>query len=871
MLIHNTLLFRLFFLTLIAVPLQIEAAFVENTHEDFTQAEEFFEKTLTQGIEQKDQSKVLEALKLAQESYERAVASRQPKQADFAFHTARAFRALKDWRNAYLWFRKAAVLFEEQEDQESVAWSLNGAGTMYFRLGDFIAALQLYNAALKTTEPKLPKAGPTIHGNIGTTYSRLGSYANAHDHLDIAMSFEQKSEDFDLLTRIYIEKTRLFRLEKKCREMKPLMREAQKLIDKHGLSVHQSALDLENIACMLWEKQFPQAKSLVTKHLITNDDQMSSSYLHVLATRALIDFHLGRYQQSLADAGSCLRGFKALEDHAGEEFALQLQALNHAALGDYDHAETYFKMLLTQVENRSETYSNEMFLDYQFPRHDFYETYIQFLMNHHQEKPAAGFDAKALSIVEMVRSRTKLRDLFLSMNTGNLESERGLLNQDTATPPSDTFNTFMRAKLEETTPARELQMGFRRELAAWDLERAHPKNQTINSVNPNWPLLQQQLAENEAALYFELGEPRSYVWVVDRHSRKVFALADKDTIRKAVFSYLDVASKRQGAANQRAVFRQAEHLGKLLFKPFADRIAYKRLIIIGDDALHRIPLAGLIDPSQAKPSFLSERFQFIRVPSLLYLTVLRQRQAGRPEAKKQAIVLTDPVYEAEDERIQKNSKKPETKVKDLDPSPLHQRNLLNRLIYSLDEAKAIQNLIGEEQTLIVQDFAVTPAVIHDPAFQESRLIHISAHGLPYPYHSQFSALALSMYSEDGTPTQGFVSAYQIENTTLRAQLVVLSACESGLGKADRGEGLLGLPHAFLNAGASSVLTTLWPILDNETLVKFTQDFYQSYCNNQKDPAESLQIAQQKMRERGLTSPYYWAGFVLMGEPNTEPF
>jgi len=122
-----------------------------------------------------------------------------------------------------------------------------------------------------------------------------------------------------------------------------------------------------------------------------------------------------------------------------------------------------------------------------------------------------------------------------------------------------------------------------------------------------------------------------------------------------------------------------------------------------------------------------------------------------------------------------------------------------------------------------------------------------------------------MYDEHGKPQQGFVQLHDIYNLKLSADLVVLSACETGLGKEIKGEGLISLTRAFMYAGAASVVASLWKVDDAATAALMAQ-FYKEMFTNGKRPAAALSEAQRFIAgQKRWRSPYFWAGFVLQGE------
>ncbi|MBL8194050.1 MAG: CHAT domain-containing protein, partial [Blastocatellia bacterium] len=128
-----------------------------------------------------------------------------------------------------------------------------------------------------------------------------------------------------------------------------------------------------------------------------------------------------------------------------------------------------------------------------------------------------------------------------------------------------------------------------------------------------------------------------------------------------------------------------------------------------------------------------------------------------------------------------------------------------------------------------------------------------------------SGIVLSLVDREGNPKNGFLQLQEIYNLKFSANLVVLSACQTALGKEVKGEGLVGLTRGFMYAGAKQIIASLWKVDDRATaeLMKY---FYQNLLKNNQSPSNALREAQlQMMKQPRWKSPYYWAAFVLQGD------
>ena len=152
-----------------------------------------------------------------------------------------------------------------------------------------------------------------------------------------------------------------------------------------------------------------------------------------------------------------------------------------------------------------------------------------------------------------------------------------------------------------------------------------------------------------------------------------------------------------------------------------------------------------------------------------------------------------------------------------------------------------------------------------PELSQYRYVHFATHGLLNSRHPALSGVFLSRFNESGKSQDGFLQLHDVYNLKLSADLVVLSACQTALGKDIRGEGLVGLTRGFMYAGAARVVASLWQV-DDAATAELMREFYTAMLTKGKPPAEALRAAQVRMWEHDRwSSPYYWAAFTLQGE------
>jgi CHAT domain-containing protein len=190
---------------------------------------------------------------------------------------------------------------------------------------------------------------------------------------------------------------------------------------------------------------------------------------------------------------------------------------------------------------------------------------------------------------------------------------------------------------------------------------------------------------------------------------------------------------------------------------------------------------------------------------------------------------------------------------------------LQRLEFTRKEAEQILALVPENQRFSAFDFTANRTTATLPDLSQYRFIHLATHGLLNTVHPELSGVVLSLFDENGADTNGFLRLNDIFNLNLPAELVVLSACETGLGKDVQGEGLVGLTRGFMYAGAKRVVVSLWNVNDSATAELMTK-FYQQMLEKGVNPVAALRAAQlEMMKTQAWKAPYYWAAFVVQGE------
>jgi tetratricopeptide (TPR) repeat protein len=433
--------------------------------------------------------------------------------------------------------------------------------------------------------------------------------------------------------------------------------------------------------------------------------------------------------------------------------------------------------------------------------------------------------------------------------------------------------------------------------------------------------IQSLLEPGDLLLEFALGAERSYLWAVSPASIMSYELPERAEVEapaRRVYELLTARHAARGETDQQRLERVAKadaeyqtaaaSLSEMLLGPVTSLPDAKRLVIVADGVLQYMPFGALPVPEterqggretgrkeKPRPVARSPRrpvafaplivnHEIVSLPSASVLAALRQEIAGRKPVAGAVAALADPVFDKDDDRVVARAKEPEVaKAKNeasdsgegsgagdiqramREVEAMDGAGRIPRLTLSRQEAEAIVASAPRGSSLKAVGFKASRATAMSADLGQHRIVHFATHGLLNAEHPELSGVVLSLVDEQGRPQDGFLRLHQIYNLELPVELVVLSACQTGLGKEVKREGLVGLVRGFMYAGAPRVVASLWKVDDFAT-TKLMGHFYQAMLKNKTRPAEALRRAQIAMwKQKQWHAPYYWAGFVIQGE------
>lgn len=776
----------------------------------------------------------------------------------------------RDEERAMRLHRDAAEIFRSIGDRQSQAITLNALGQAYEFLSDYPAALEKYQMALKLLgENAAGDTGASSMFKIARIQRLLGhpdqsrvSYERVLQLSRAAGKRRTEANALNDLARMYASQGSR---EKTVRQYSRILRFYARISDRRG-----QATALNNLGDFL-SSIGDKRRALVLYQRALEFSELAGDKAILLSTL----YNLARTKRDL----------EAIED-----------------------ALRYIQRSIQIIEElRTNVSTPEFRTSYFAGVHKQYDVLIDILMRCEKRWPGRGFTDQALLASENARARSLIdmraeagADIRQGVSLALLEQERelqGLLRSQAEYQMDLSTQKENQAEYAEVTKQINDLRSRYQEVEA-QLRDRNPRFQALKQLAPlSVEQIQTQLLDKDSVLLeYALGDERSYLWVVSSDSFSSYELPARATLEAAaldvyklliarqVVGKIDSAYQGNVEASDALYFDKALKLSQTLLGQVIGQLGAKRLLVVTEGMLQYIPLDALpapsantateaVDDAKDLPPLI-ETHEIVMLPSLFTLAAIRQEKSKSKAGDRLVAVLADPVFSSDDDRVQSSNStrtmasvfgdSPATRglrdIEALDRSPV-------RLAHAAEEAKAIVAVAPRGSAMLAQGFDATRETAISSLIGEYRIVHFATHGFVNKDHPELSSIVLSMVDRSGKRTNGFVSVRDIYNLNLSADLVVLSACDTALGKDIKGEGLVGLTHGFLASGSKTVVASLWKVDDRATAVLMS-DFYRSMLQDGLSPAAALRSAKERIRrEKAWQAPYFWAGFVLQGEYN----
>ncbi|MGE0130289.1 MAG: CHAT domain-containing protein [Blastocatellales bacterium] len=812
----------------------------------------------------------LECLKLRREMND------LPGQVNTLTSLGSTYRELGEWQLALESLDEAMKISQQRNDRGDIAFTAMETGALYDRLGQPQKALNYFNQALPIfRSANIPQYEAATLNNIGKMHNLLGDKQQALNYYNQAL---------------------------------PLMRAAR---NPHG----EIAVTL-NVARMTAEAgDAARARELVDQMMARAKEIKSvPGEAGALSLLGEISSGAGDKQQALEYHRQALQLVRAVANASGEAATLARIARVESDLGSLNDARQHIEAALGIVETlRSKIAAQELRTAYFASVQSYYDFYIDLLMRIARQEESEEGRAEQWAAALVASERSRARSLLELLAEARADLRRDVDPDLRAREQSlqHLLNSRVEGQLRllngPHTPAQA-------ERAAREISRLQDQYREVQTrirqSNPRYAALtqprpltlaeiqQQVLDDDTALLSYSLGAERGYAWAVTRDSITGFELPKREVVEDASRRLLALITARnearegETAARRRARIaradartpRAAAALSRLVLRPVIAKLKKPRLLVVADGALQYVPFAAL--PLNAKGAPLLTRHEIVMLPSASTLAALRREQAGRAPAPRAVAALADPVFDEKDERFKRattagaaQSAAPNTKSEQAASTPPQPSDAtralkhefgklrIGRLPYTSVEVERILRLAPSDRSLKVVGFEATREAATDEGLGQYRVVHFATHGYFDSQRPELSGLVFSRFDEQGRPQEGLLLAGEVYGLRLPVELVVLSACETGLGKQVRGEGVIGLTRGFMYAGASRVAVSLWAVNDRAT-ADLMGHFYHALLSGEQrqTAAEALRTAQLKLRRNPQwRAPYYWAPFTIQGE------
>lgn len=503
-------------------------------------------------------------------------------------------------------------------------------------------------------------------------------------------------------------------------------------------------------------------------------------------------------------------------------------------------------------------------------RSAFFRRQIDFAMEADASRPGAGYDVRGLALSESLRARSLL-SLWAEGGVDLLQSADPTLHQHLEKKIDEMYR--LESERREVSTDQEID-ALQAEIDLLD-ERLRASSADYRQVAeaPFFDLkaLQQKLDSRTAFVELLLSKTQSHLFVIQKESFRSYQLPPGAELDAAAKNYLRLLSNPGKVSNISALWHEGYKLTRLLWGENEEILASlpERIVFIGDEALQQFPLAALPrrNSSPRAPRYLIDDFEIVYLPALSLLTSSRSSKTpvSRP---RPALLLADPVYRLAGPRDLRLEAASEMQLERYFPKG-RPRVGVGLLPFAAAEADRIVARFGGRPLKVKRGPEASKALILSSDMSAFSIVHLTSHGYQDPSQYELSALMLSEIDERGNEIDGKLRLQDLYRVRLDADLVVASACQTGVGGEFRLEGTTGLAQGFFHAGARRAMVSQWRV-ESESTAHLMDHFYR-YLHAGEPPGAALRLASLALRAEARQlgtlwdSPYYWAPFVMIGD------
>jgi CHAT domain-containing protein/Tfp pilus assembly protein PilF len=776
--------------------------------------------------------------------------------AEAANNSGNDAQKLGEFSESFSRFQEAAKDWQELSLPERAGQTFSNLGIWFSRAGDFGQALIAYDRARTLLKNREPLWYARVLSNLGLCYIDMAQPTKAQIYFQQAIHAETgiKGAEDDLI-RSRMNLGRSLMLEGRYLEALPLLKMTVAEAASHE-NIETRVYTLNNLGQLLWrlhhfDRAESRMKSALELYRGLGDKRGEAVALHYLGLIARERGNLDEARSMLDQARQVSLDY-GLRDYAVDSL-YELAKLELAA-GNTTRAKSLVEDAIPLLEAvRSRVPGAELRASFYARRRNLLEVLVTIAMRpDNKDATVDGFIAaefgrgRALLDLLAERQLSTPEPVELAQRQARIRGDIMLLSQRKVAAPDKQEN--LRRQIEALI-ARDLEVGAQ---IKDSMDRHEPGARPLTSVTD---LQRDVLSPQQAILEYQLGEQISYVWLVRDQQINVFELPRRALIERQIAAatslFGKILERRRDQATQAAFEKAMLQLSATLLGRFKAADLPRSVVLVLDGDLNRVPFAALRFSDR---EYMGLQHDLVRAPSAAFLL---QGNEPRPasEFPKSVLALYDPIFAADDPRASSELRK----RKDLADEHFA------RLPFN-EELKTIARFVPRSRYDLMGGADANIHALQRLQLERYAVLHFSTHAIINDEIPELSRIALSFLDGQGRPVNGFLFPYQLADLRMKGT-VVLSACDTALGKKVLGEGMMGFASSLFSAGASQLVLTIADV-DAQASSFFLSDAYSHFLGRNRTSMEhALTLARQSfLRSDRWSDPYYWASYVVVGRP-----
>jgi len=776
-------------------------------------------------------------------------------------------------------FNKALTLIKLEEEPQLYSAVLTNGALVNKAMGNDDLALRQLSESLQIARQIQDTNTQTVDfHNIASVYSTLGDQTRALDFFRQALTLATGAHNTRGRTASMRAIANILRQQGQAAEALSMDQEALSLAATPSA---KTRINLQIVRDLIELGRAPEAEQSLATILSQNAASDEVDRARALVERGRLRSAANDTQPASADLRAALKTFKAYELPTDEFEVWMLLAELEQRRGAIPAAFAAVDQALALAEEvRLQSANPELRSTLLQPLRPAFDLKISMLFDEYraaqgQAREQAILAQRALETAEQARARAQADFQSLDLTAPGLDPK--LLARRQALFHELAARRFrLEARLDRTGTADSQSQAIRSDIASLRQEldqidarigaasqsqlKHHGRSKQAGSLALG------DIPADVAVIEYWLGARSSFAWVVTQQGITMTPIGPSAVIN-AEANALHTALRGFGIVSRAERLADGERLYDRILRPIEAQISARHTLIFAPDgALHYVPFATLRSSDAGRKIFLVEKYDLAVTPSIqMFLQPAVPRPQPQAGNSQQMLLVDDPVYDSGDPRI----RNPSIGLADTDVlDPAQAVALvrgggqhLPRLPGAAREAAAIAGLMPAGSVDRLDGFAANRERFLTSALDRYRLIHVATHATTDSEVPQASALILSTVDGSGKDIDGRVYAADFMGVRLHADTVVLSACDTALGKNVAGEGLIGLQYIVLARGARSVVSSLWPAMDQVTAHMMVK-FYTRLLQQHSTVIAAWSAASRETLTGQYPDPGTWGAFML---------